>query len=547
MSEDPNRVLLPRHAEETSVKGAARPTPPFLRRLDWRRWPLFPRLTLIVTLAVVVTASSLTLLSMERERATFQAELEQQALSLLGTLGAASGNSLYSLDSHELGLLAERALRDEKVNAVRFYDPQGRILATSNQPRLERNLATNPLGETLINTEGTFLAWHDGYLTAGEAQLAGREVIGAISIDISTTQSEKKMIALRNQGLLAGGLSAVVGVFLALILARTFTQPIVGLITSTERIAQGDLSEPIPFYAGDDELSVLANSLERMRRDLKEMYGNLEQEVAARTEELSRANHLLRETNSDLIEAREKADEANRLKSQFLATMSHELRTPLNAINGFTQIMLAGMAGEVNDRQHTNLERTLANGLHLLTLINDILDLSKIETGNVSLIKKSMSVRQWLHGVEVETQSLAIQKGLEYRVMLDDRIPDSLVADWGRVKQIILNLISNAIKFTEKGRVDVAVRREGNERWLITVEDTGIGIPPHALEYVFDEFRQVDGSSSREHGGTGLGLAIVRKLAMLMGGQVRVESTVGVGSTFTVMLPLVVEQPLIGA
>ena len=158
-----------------------------------------------------------------------------------------------------------------------------------------------------------------------------------------------------------------------------------------------------------------------------------------------------------------------------------------------------------------------------------------------------MSVRQWLRSIEMETQSLAIQKGLEYRVTLDDRIPEVLVADWGRVKQIILNLISNAIKFTEKGRIDVAVRRDGEERWVITVEDTGIGIPPQALEYVFDEFRQVDGSSSREHGGTGLGLAIVRKLAMMMDGEVQVESTVGVGSTFTVMLPLVVEQPFIGA
>jgi len=250
----------------------------------------------------------------------------------------------------------------------------------------------------------------------------------------------------------------------------------------------------------------------------------------------------LKQANRDLIVAREKADEANLLKSQFLATMSHELRTPLNAINGFTEILLEGMAGPLSERQTTNLERVHANARDLRQLIDDLLDLAKIEAGRTEIIKKPFAVRKWLEEVTEQTRALADEKGLQIITRLNPNMPEVIVGDPGRLKQIAFNLISNAVKFTEAGEVTISIQREGDERWMLNVSDTGIGIPSHALEYIFEKFRQVDGQATRKHGGSGLGLAIVRNLALMMGGNVRVNSEVGKGTTFTVLLPLTISE-----
>jgi two-component system chemotaxis sensor kinase CheA len=224
--------------------------------------------------------------------------------------------------------------------------------------------------------------------------------------------------------------------------------------------------------------------------------------------------------------------------------MSHELRTPLNAIIGYSQMILAGMAGEIDSQQRDYQERIFANGKNLLDLINDILDLAKIEAGRMDMVKKPLVLRDWLDEVVHQTQALADAKGLKFESELDRRMPDIIVGDPGRLKQIAFNLLSNAVKFTEKGHVKLSIRRQGQATWTLVVIDTGIGIPSHAQEYIFDEFRQVDGTSRREYGGSGLGLAVVRNLALMMGGNVRVSSRVQEGSTFTVLLPLITEEML---
>ena len=250
------------------------------------------------------------------------------------------------------------------------------------------------------------------------------------------------------------------------------------------------------------------------------------------------------QTNHELAVARKKAEEATRLKSEFMATMSHELRTPLNAVIGYGQILLAGMAGELTDKQRKFSERILLNGRNLLELINDILDLSKIEAGRLELVKRPFNLQQWLEEIVAQVESLASNKGIQFEVSLDNRMPEVIVGDPDRLKQIALNLLSNAVKFTDEGSVNMYIQRQSDDTWTLAVTDTGIGIPPHAQEYIFDEFRQVDGSTHRRHGGTGLGLAIVRNLTLMMGGNVRVKSEIGQGSTFTVLLPLVTEDEL---
>jgi PAS domain S-box-containing protein len=255
-------------------------------------------------------------------------------------------------------------------------------------------------------------------------------------------------------------------------------------------------------------------------------------------EQIRAQNEVLVRTNRDLAVAREQAVEANRLKSEFLATISHELRTPLNSIIGYADLLLTGLAGELSEKQRDYIRRSLSNGERLLTLINELLDISKMEAGRLELLSAPFSLSELLMGVRERMQSLADRKGLAWDTYLDPGLPAILLGDAKRLEQIMVNLVGNAVKYTEAGRVELRLEKADDGQWAIVVLDTGIGIPPHAIEYIFDKFRQVDGSTHRQYQGTGLGLAIVRELTHLMNGTVHLDSEVGKGSTFTVKLPM---------
>ncbi|MEP7285316.1 MAG: ATP-binding protein [Chloroflexota bacterium] len=256
-----------------------------------------------------------------------------------------------------------------------------------------------------------------------------------------------------------------------------------------------------------------------------------------RQQELSASLRRSEEANAALIKANSVAKEATRLKSEFMATMSHELRTPLNATLGFSGVLLEGMSGEFDDATRHMIERIESNSKRLLSLINDILDIAKIEAGRFEIVSSPIAPQKLVDSWRSQMSVLAERKGLTFDVELDPNLPNQLYGDPERISQVAINLLSNAFKFTDKGGVKLSLKK-ANATWLIEVTDTGMGIPPHALNYIFDEFRQLDGSSRRSYGGTGLGLAIVRNLSLMMGGNVRVTSVLGQGSTFIITLPL---------
>lgn len=246
----------------------------------------------------------------------------------------------------------------------------------------------------------------------------------------------------------------------------------------------------------------------------------------------------LEQTVEDLVIAKRIADENSRLKSEFLSTMSHELRTPLNAIEGFTSILLNNMGVELAPKARGMIERVSSNSKRLLHLINDFLDLTRIESGRLQLVSLPISPNKLAERWRGQVGVLAEQKDVALLVEVDPQLPDTLYGDEDALTKITVNLLSNAFKFTQQGHVSLKLGHVDESTWSITVSDTGIGIPLHAREYIFEEFRQVDGSSKREFGGTGLGLAIVQKLSRALGGTVTLESEMGEGSTFTVVLPL---------
>ncbi|MBW4438363.1 MAG: hypothetical protein KME04_14585 [Pleurocapsa minor GSE-CHR-MK-17-07R] len=236
-------------------------------------------------------------------------------------------------------------------------------------------------------------------------------------------------------------------------------------------------------------------------------------------------------------EARQQAETADRSKSQFLANMSHELRTPLNAIIGYDEAMIGGMVGTFTDEQSRLLKNIQLNSRRLLGLINDILDLSKIESGSIEVYLAPVDPRKIIQETVDGLQSLVHEKNITLDVSFSPDVPEVVLTDTKKLQQILVNLLSNAIKFTRRGGVTVTVDTVDNSHWKIAVVDTGIGMPQAALSYIFEPFRQVDGTETRSHKGTGLGLAISRRLVERLGGTIGVQTEQGVGSTFTVELP----------
>ena len=252
-----------------------------------------------------------------------------------------------------------------------------------------------------------------------------------------------------------------------------------------------------------------------------------------------RLTEELQRKNEELEEQYRHVEEANRLKSEFLANMSHELRTPLNAIIGFTELMYDGKVGPISDLHKEYLGDVLTSSRHLLRLINDILDLAKVEAGKIEFRPEEVDIAQLVDEVRDILRTLAAAKLLHIAVEVDPALT-TVLADPSRLKQILYNYLSNAIKFTpEHGRVTIRVAAEDGDDFRLEVEDTGIGIRPQDMERLFVEFQQLDAGASKKYQGTGLGLALTKRIAEAQGGRVGVRSTPGEGSVFFAVLPRV--------
>jgi signal transduction histidine kinase len=314
-----------------------------------------------------------------------------------------------------------------------------------------------------------------------------------------------------------GAIAVAAALLCGFIISWSFLVPLRRAHDFLGQVTAGDLGATIAV-PNRDEFGAQAARMNRMARELQRL-----------VEEQQQASAALRQLNEQL-------EHASRAKSEFLANMSHELRTPMNAILGFTEMMRDGLYGEVPAELEEPLADIQANGRHLLNLINDVLDLSKIEAGRMELSLQEYSVSEVVDAVRASLRSLAADKGLEFVTRVEPDLPVAY-GDAKRITQCLMNLAGNALKFTREGRVEIGAARDGDVL-VYRVSDTGIGIPKDELENVFGEFRQVDAAVTREFGGTGLGLSITKRFIEMHGGRIWVESEPGQGSAFRFAIPL---------
>jgi signal transduction histidine kinase/CheY-like chemotaxis protein/HAMP domain-containing protein len=281
-----------------------------------------------------------------------------------------------------------------------------------------------------------------------------------------------------------------------------------------------------------EKTRALAEQLSRTNQQLESQ----SEELQAQAEELQQQTEELQEQNLELEAQREQVESSSRLKSEFLSNMSHELRTPLNSILALSRVLIMRVPGKLDAEEINYLGIVERNGKQLLALINDILDLSKIEAGKMDVACREVSLLSILSVIVEGQEIIADKKGISIEMEAPDDLPP-IETDEIKLHHALINIIGNAVKFTDKGKVEISVTHDSQNAY-IRITDSGIGIPEESIDSIFDEFRQVDGSSSREYEGTGLGLAIARKMIKVLGGSIHVESELDVGSVFTVSLPL---------
>ncbi len=423
------------------------------------------------------------------------------------------------------------ALADRDVVHISVYDPDGEVLASEGDPEIppllpeERRLDTGERQLRALSGRRQELRAVVRYAGSGAAP---GHADGMIRVVISTDRSlaEYRRLLVSSTLVLAGAL--VVGLGLAAALWQNLLRGIDLLGATVRRVGAGDLGAQVPDL-GAGELGDLGRSFNDMTRQLSRVHGELETHRATLEQKVA-------ERTIELEAARNDAQRANRSKSAFLANMSHEIRTPMTAILGYADLLLDEEM-QLGEEPRRLLEIVRRNGGHLLDVLNDVLDLSKIEAGRLEVELIPTSLVHIVSEIASLMRVRADEKGIALEVSFATPIPSEVLSDPTRIRQAVVNLLGNAIKFTERGSVKLLVsyepEREGAQ---IEVRDTGIGIAPEKRANLFRAFEQADSSITRRFGGTGLGLAITKRIATLLGGDCTVESESGEGSRFTFTL-----------
>ena len=475
-----------------------------------------------------------------------QRQLVDAGANIIEPLAVSSeyGMTFHSRESvRQLVSLLHRRHSDI-VRAITVFDDQNQVFVTSNY-HLNQALLRLPDGATLpnltaIERRGNVMvlrtpvvseSYYPDELRGHDAKPTGNPLgYVAIELDLQSVRLQQYKEVFVSTLLLLFCLC--IAMMFAYRLMRDVTGPIRNMVSTVDRIRRGQLDSRVEGYMLG-ELDMLKNGINAMAMSLTAYHEEMQQNIDQATSDLRETLEQMEIQNVELDLAKRRAQEAARIKSEFLANMSHELRTPLNGVIGFTrQTLKTPLTSTQRDYLHT-IERSANN---LLSIINDVLDFSKLEAGKLVLESIPFPLRATLDETLVLLAPSAHDKGLELTINVQGEVPDNVIGDPLRLQQILTNLIGNAVKFTERGNIDIRVEKRGLSNSSVELEvqvhDTGIGIAEKQQSQLFQAFRQADASISRRHGGTGLGLVITQKLVNEMGGDIAFHSRQGQGSTF---------------
>jgi signal transduction histidine kinase len=355
---------------------------------------------------------------------------------------------------------------------------------------------------------------------------------GVLRISLGLSQLDAELREARNWQLIIAFFT-ILGVTATIIkfMGRVVLKPIGKVAQAAKRIGEGDLDARVPVSTRD-EIGQLSTAINKMAGHLKKTHGELESEIVERKHAEEEVKLNLERIKTQALEL----EKANKVKSEFLSVMSHELRTPLNVILGYMWLLRAKESGEINSEQATTLEKVEKQSRLLLTMVNSILETTRIEADVATIEVGDVSWNRLFESLKSNCEAL-VDKNISVRWNYPDDLP-FIRTDGAKLERILQNIIENAVKFTDEGSVDISAQMcSETNSFEIKVSDTGIGIPENALATIFDMFHQSDSSASRDYGGVGLGLYVARKYANLLGASIEVESVVGKGSIFTVRLP----------
>ncbi|MBN1378054.1 MAG: response regulator [Gammaproteobacteria bacterium] len=486
--------------------------------------------------------------------------LTERGFSIVRHLGPASEYGVFSGSSEILKPLVTSVINEPDVRSVTISDSYGVILASAGEPGYSKSIfkSHDPKVASVNSDNFNSLVFRAPILrsefvidpqlqeemqvleqVSGSNQSeSNRLFIGWVTLEFDKSRTIERRNELIASSILLTLFVLFGGVILAVRLGRDVSHPIVELTDTVRQVESGILDKPITVKTGG-ELGRLASGMNAMMTALKAAHEDLQQRVDQATEQYKDALSMLERKNVELEKARKQAEAASDAKSEFLANVSHEIRNPLNGVLGFLKLL---SKTELNSEQNRYLRTIDVSAKNLLRIISDLLDLSRIEAGKMSLDYRVFSVNQMLSDIIALHIPAAAEKNLELNSEVDEQLPQFEEGDPVRIGQVLSNLIGNAIKFTDQGQITVAcVVRQNVKRRLVlefSVSDTGLGIEPEDQSLVYESFYQVDSSTRRNFGGAGLGLSIARKLIEMMGGQINLESVPGKGTkvSFTVVL-----------